>query len=103
MIINNELLCPTCGGDIKHYDTVGRFIKTKGGARQKIKMKRFRCVKCNKIHRKAPESVLPYKQYDAEVIKGVLDGLITTDTIGFEDYPCEATMTRWSREIHLSL
>ena len=25
----------------------------------------------------------------------VLEGLITCETIGFEDYPCEMTMLRW--------
>lgn len=37
----------------------------------------------------------PYKQYEAEVIFGVLEGLITCETLGFEDYPCEMTMLRW--------
>ena len=26
---------------------------------------------------------------------GVLEGLITCETLGFEDYPCEMTMIRW--------
>ena len=42
-----------------------------------------------------PDYILPYKQYDAEIIKGVLEGLITTDTLGYEDYPCDKTMERW--------
>ena len=29
------------------------------------------------------------------MIRGVLEGLITSDTLGFEDYPCEATMANW--------
>ena len=37
----------------------------------------------------------PYKQYEAEVIIGVLEGLITCETLGFEDFPCEMTMLRW--------
>lgn len=41
------------------------------------------------------ELLVPYKQYEAEVIIGVLEGLITCETIGFEDYPCEMTMLRW--------
>jgi len=38
---------------------------------------------------------LPYKQYEAELIIGVLDGLITYETLGYEDYPCESTMLKW--------
>ena len=30
-----------------------------------------------------------------EVIIGVLEGLITCETLGFEDFPCEMTMFRW--------
>ena len=29
------------------------------------------------------------------VRQNVLEGLITCETIGFEDYPCEMTMLRW--------
>ena len=47
------------------------------------------------LHRELPKFLFPYKQYEADVIKGVLDGFITSDTLGFEDYPCEATMRLW--------
>lgn len=42
--------------------------------------------------------VFPYKQYEAELISGVVEGLITAETLGFEDYPCESTMKRWLDE-----
>lgn len=58
-------------------------------------MRRFRCVHCGAVHRELSELLVPYKQYEAEVIIGVLEGLITCETIGFEDYPCEMTMLRW--------
>ena len=47
------------------------------------------------LHRELTELLFPYKQYESEVITGVLEGLITCETIGFEDYPCEMTMLRW--------
>lgn len=43
-------------------------------------------------------AAVPYKQYEAEVIIGVLEGFITCETIGFEDYPCEMTMVRWQAQ-----
>jgi hypothetical protein len=52
-------------------------------------------MSCGALHRELPEELLPYKQYEAEVIIGVLEGLITCETLGFEDYPCEMTMSRW--------
>lgn len=36
-----------------------------------------------------------YKQYESEIIAGVIEGLITCETFGYEDYPCEMTMIRW--------
>ena len=47
------------------------------------------------LHRELPEELFPYKQYESEVIRGVLEGLITCETLGYEDYPCEVTMIRW--------
>ena len=29
---------------------------------------------------------------------GVIEGLITPETLGYEDYPCEMTMHRWMNE-----
>lgn len=58
-------------------------------------MSRVRCMKCSAVHRKLPDFIFPYKQYESEVIIGVLEGFITPDTVGYEDYPCEMTMMRW--------
>ena len=95
MIIGNVSTCPVCGGNLKHYDKVLRIIRTKGGCIQKIKIRRLKCIMCNKIHRELPLFIIPYKHYIASIIEGVLEGYITPDTIGFEDYPCEVTMMRW--------
>ena len=95
MIINNITKCPICGGNLKHYDRVERVVRIKGGLTQKTKIKRVRCITCRKLHRELPDYLVPYKHYEAEIIKGVIDGYITTETLGFEDYPCELTMKRW--------
>lgn len=95
-VINaGETICPICGGRLSHYDTVCRTIKGKNSNKLRIKIKRMRCKKCNTIHRELPENAIPYKQYDINIIEGVIEGLITSDTMGFEDYPCEQTMKRW--------
>ena len=49
-------------------------------------MRRLQCTRCGSVHRELPELIFPYKQYEAEVIIGVLEGFITCETIGFEDY-----------------
>lgn len=95
MVEKNVSFCPKCGGKLKYYDSIQRVIRTKGRKTWKIPVRRLRCIKCGALHRELPELIFPYKQYEAEVIIGVLEGLITCETLGFEDYPCEMTMSRW--------
>lgn len=104
MVTYDILVCPVCGGLLKHYDTVNRIIRTKGRHTSTIKIPRLYCARCRTFHRQLPEDVLPYKQYEAEIIFGVLDGIITCETLGFEDYPSEMTMARWrSQKLQLLL
>lgn len=104
MIFEDSTICPTCGKQMKHYDRVKRIVRTKNGTARWITIERWRCSKCGNVHREIPHDIFPYKHYEAEVIKGVLEGLITPDTLGFEDYPCETTMKRWrTQNLHLLL
>lgn len=73
-------------------------MRTKNGETSYVHVPRYQCCRCNKIHRQLPESLLPYKQYEKEVVKGVIEGIITSETLGYEDYPCEMTMIRWKKE-----
>lgn len=98
MVSDNQTICPLCGGELQYYDKVFRKIRCKFKKIKKIQMNRVKCKKCGKIHRVFPDFILPYKQYEADIVKGVLDGIITPETLGFEDYPCEATMNRWLKE-----
>lgn len=98
MVFNEATECPKCGGGLKYYDKVKRIVRNKGGRKLWILIRRFRCIECKRFHRELPNFIFPYKQYSGEVITGVLEGLITSDTIGYEDYPCEATMNRWTRK-----
>lgn len=95
MIKINEKYCPFCKNKLKYYDSVKRILKTKGGKAKKIIIRRLRCISCKSLHREIPDSIVPYKEYESEVIKGVIDGLITPETLGYEDYSCEMTMNRW--------
>lgn len=95
MVFVNDINCPICSGRLKYYDRVKRIKRTKNRVTTYIYIDRVRCVKCNKVHRLVPIELIPYKQYESEVIFGVREGLITSDTLGYEDYPCEETMKRW--------
>lgn len=100
MVVAGETVCPHCGGGLKHYDRVRRIIRTKGRVTIWVVIGRSKCAICGSVHRVLPRSMLPYRQYESEVIFGVLEGLITSDTLGYEDYPCETTMIRWLAQIH---
>lgn len=95
MIHEGAEKCPKCGGRLKYYDSVKRIVRSKWRKTRKIIIRRLRCEKCGAIHREIPELIFPHKEYESEVILGVLEGLITSSTIGFEDYPCEQTMKQW--------
>lgn len=95
MVIGNTSKCPHCGGLLKHYDKVVRVVKSKYGRKQRMMINRLRCVDCKGLHRNLSDNMSPYKHYESDIIRGVIDGLITSDTLGFEDYPCEMTMKRW--------
>lgn len=95
--------CVVCGGQCKHYDSVYRIVRTKYGKVNKVIVPRVRCTSCNRIQRELPEFIFPFKHYEKEIIIGVVEGLITCETTGFEDYPCELTMKRWMNTIDISV
>ena len=88
-------VCPKCGGDLKYYDTIRRKVLSKRRVCTKLYIRRFQCLGCGALHNEIPEVIFPYKHYEAEIIRGVQEGLITSNTLGFEDYPCESTMRSW--------
>lgn len=95
MVEIGETFCPLCGGELKHYDTVRRIVRSKKRQTRRTYIRRLRCQSCRTIHRELPYFIFPFKQYEKELILGVLEGLITPDTLGFENHPCEATMKHW--------
>ena len=90
--------CLMCGDKLKYYDSVRRIVRTKSRKSRWIIVPRYQCVGCRCIRRYLPDYIYPYKQYESEIIDGVIEGLITCDTVGFEDYPCELTMIRWKTQ-----
>ena len=78
-------------------------MKGKYGVKQFIYISRYRCSVCSTYHRAIPNCLLPYKHYDKEIILGVLEGIITTDILGYENYPCELTMLRWRTSQNLQV
>lgn len=88
-------MCPSCGGDLRYRDRRKRILRWEGGEKNWLQIRRFRCSKCQHYHNELPDCILPYKHYAAEVISGVLDGIVTPDDAASEDYPSLMTMLRW--------
>ncbi len=99
MVTGIEKLCPICNSQLIFFDKTKRIVKTKGGKVCWVKINRLKCTGCGSVHRAIPNYILPYKHYEAELINGVIEGLITSDTLGYEDYPCESTMNIWRRNM----
>lgn len=98
MVIVGDRNCPYCKGDLKYYDSVKRIVRSKNRTTKHVILRRLKCTRCGKMHREIPKFLHPHKEYEIEVITGVLEGFITPTTLGYEDYPCEMTMKRWVTE-----
>lgn len=72
-------------------------MKTEGGCKQWLLIRRFKCSSCNALHNEIPDCLVPYKHYRSDIISGVIDGVITSDDLESEDYPCMDTMMLWLR------
>lgn len=95
MVREGEDFCPNCRNPLSYYDTVRRTVLGAGRSVRRVYIRRLRCENCGRIHRELPDFIFPYKRYEADIIQGVAEGCITTETEGFEDYPCEETMRLW--------
>lgn len=102
MVRNGESeSCPNCGGRLKYWDRVARKSVGKEGIVRWVYIRRFICTKCRCFHRELPDTLMPYKHYEANIIKNVVNGQINSNTIGYEDYPCEITMLRWIESVKI--
>lgn len=97
MVSDKTTICPLCGGQLKYLGSVKRFLKQGGGLKTRIYIPRLKCSLCGKEHRSLPQNALPYKQYDARVIKGFVLNEPCTMELKFEDYPSESSISRWKR------
>jgi hypothetical protein len=95
MVRTSKELCPICKGKLTYYDSVKRIVRSENRKANRHIIRRLYCDSCKSYHRELPNHIYPYKQYDARIILGVITGTINSDSIEYEDYPCEATMNRW--------
>lgn len=92
--------CPCCGESMNYRDSRKRIRRKEGGCIEHLLVRRLWCPKCRKLHVELPDCLVPHKHYDAEVISGVIEGVVTPDDLDSEDRPCAMTMRRWIRWFH---
>ena len=59
-----------------------RIVRGKNHSKKLVAIERYKCPKCKTIHRDLSEYVYPFKHYEADIIDGVVEGLIGPDTLG---------------------
>ena len=95
MSSDDTLVCPVCGGTLKYRDTRPRIRKKEGGVKEYLMIRRLRCTECHRHHNELPDCLVPHKHYEAEVISGVIDGIVTSEDADSEDAPSLLAMLRW--------
>lgn len=88
--------CPDCGHTLSYRDSRLRIRKVHGGGRDQLLIRRLKCDHCHRLHNELPDILAPYKHYTSEVIEDVVDGVIDSDDLETEAFPCDATMRRWN-------
>jgi hypothetical protein len=96
-------VCPVCGGTLKYRDTRPRIRKKEGGLKEHLMIRRLRCMECHRYHNELPDCLVPHKHYEAEVISGVIDGIVTSGDADSEDFPSFLTMLRWLQWFQMNL
>lgn len=98
MVKEGDTVCPYCGGALRYYDTVKRFVRTTYGRSYWIDMDRYICTSCMTTHRVIPDTLYPYKHYERRIIDGFIEGQLSFFDLEFEDYPADVTVERWKKE-----
>ena len=90
-------LCPDCGSPMRYRDRVQRWCRNGDGSRECYLIARLKCLnsRCGRIHRQLTRHMVAFKQYSAEMIEDVLDGILTEeDTL---ENPCPGTFQGFDR------
>lgn len=69
--------CPWYGRQLRYRDSRFRIRKHEDGDQGFLSIRRFRWTECGSYHNELPDVLLPYKHYEAEVISGLIDGIVT--------------------------
>ena len=91
--------CPHCQRKMKVEKWRDRILKEEDGTKHWTKIRQMFCPDCHRYHNENPPWLCAYKHYEVEVIEGVVDGILTDETLDNMDHPCEQTRKRWKQWI----
>lgn len=98
LVVSKEIpICPFCGKPMEFAQHAHRHEKLAGGTMQWYQIEVWKCSDCTvqRMHRALPDFLAPYKHYNVDIITDVIDNVIDSDDLGYENYPSEKTMFRW--------
>lgn len=88
---NENAICPDCGYPLTGYDRRRRTVLDDAGNISVYLLRRLYCRKCNRLHLEAPDTIIPQKHYEAQLITKTLAG--TVDYCPADD----STIRRWRK------
>lgn len=84
-------ICPCCGAAMAGHGTRRRHMIDEEGVAHWLLLRRWRCPCCGSFHLELPAFLMPYRHYDAGLIREVQEG-------GGEYCPADdSTIRRWKR------
>lgn len=92
--------CPICRGDLKPYDRRKRSAVNSDGKKNRYVLRRLRCQSCLKLHLELPDTLIPYKRYEVQVIEQVITG--TAGQIPYEERTRQK-IRHWYHQAHQHL
>jgi hypothetical protein len=87
-----RIRCDCCAKPMRRHSVYGRKIKETG---EKIDITVVYCKACNNWHALLPDFILPFKQYSANEVEGVIIDSQTLPPIEIDTAASEATVRRW--------
>lgn len=88
---NEKSFCPRCGGSLNSRDSRLRKLILPDGTKSTVRIRRFKCRECGKLHAELPDFIHPFRHYSSKSIQNALDR--KSNQCPAED----STIRRWIR------
>lgn len=89
--------CPYCSGRLIRYGHHLRDLKNSSGSRIRFFLQNTECKRCGSHSLLFPDFIIPYKQFEGQLISDVIDDVITKDDMTADKAPEDRTLQRWKK------